>query len=102
VKTDQLDEDQAAVELGRGASFTGGCIASNAVGIRLHGYPAAPAEPPAQLYGNSIDSSQISFAAAAPYVHGFALSDNVASNGIVPELLSVGAEQPELFDGRCQ
>ena len=103
VETDQLTADQAAVELGRGADFLNGCITSSAIGLRIHGYPSAITEAPFRVVGNSVSSLDVSFTATAPFTHGIAFNNNVASNGVSTALLdaNANAEQPGPLDGRC-
>lgn len=105
VISNRLSRESAAVELGRGASFTDGCVISSGEGIRIHGYQNNVLEPLAVISNNKIksDIDSLSITATSPYSRGIVLFDNEASNGIAPILLSdnPGAEIPDLLTANC-
>ncbi len=103
VSSNQIDAGRAAVEIGRGASFSNGCVESNAQGIRLHGYAGTPLTPPARVAGNEIDSAGVSIVASPPYTLGIDIVANAASSGIVPSLLAANpdAQVPTPLQSGC-
>jgi hypothetical protein len=88
VITDQLVSGGAAVELGRGASFTNGCVESNEIGILIHGYAGNPLDPPARITGNTVVASGLSLAVAGANSLGIALADNSVSGTVSDDLIA--------------
>jgi hypothetical protein len=103
VSSNQITAGRAAVELGRGASFSNGCVESNAQGIRLHGYAGSLLTPLARVTGNDIDSAGVSIVASPPYTAGIDMAGNAATNGVVPSLLAAnpGAQAPGPLANGC-